>query len=336
MLDLLAAQQHADRLPAPLPLGVRVAHKTGELPNLRHDAGIVYAPSGAYVFVAMVQDAPGEAAARDAIVDLSRAAYDALEPQPAGLTLAYGLPPRLAREVFAVPDARGRLELLGDARTQKIGVAGAGAHVGGSPADVRLRSEVVPDLLALQAEALAAGLDFAVLDGWRAPTDAQAAQAQPIAWLAPCAMQLPGPGEGGRYGQDSPPDRPPGLMQQWLGTLAVVEAPDDDWLAAHAWQHGFVLAPPETEAGLALGHEPHALRWVGRELAADLHRRGLSLSGPAVLAELARARADLDAQAAPADERQVVRTGPDSQGTPCWAAPDTTSQGCPARYYFSP
>src|SRR5919199_19598 len=107
MLDLLSGQQHADRLPAPLPLGVRVAHKTGELPNLRHDAGIVYAPSGAYVFVAMVQDAPSEAAARGAIVDLSRAAMGAPEPQPAGLTLAYGLPPRLAREVFAVPDARG-------------------------------------------------------------------------------------------------------------------------------------------------------------------------------------------------------------------------------------
>src|SRR5919199_3004138 len=105
MLEFLAGQQHADRLPVPLPLGVRVAHKTGELPNLRHDAGIVYAQSGPYVFVAMVDGAPGEAAARDAIVDLSRATYDALEPS--GLNLAHGLLPRLAREVFAVPDARG-------------------------------------------------------------------------------------------------------------------------------------------------------------------------------------------------------------------------------------
>jgi hypothetical protein len=100
----------------------------------------------------------------------------------------------------------------------------------------------------------------------------------------------------------------------------------------HAWQHGFVLAPPETEAGLALGHEPGALRWVGHDMAADLQARGVS--GAAVSDALARARADLDAEAAPADERQILRSGPDSQGVPCWADPDTTSQGCPARWYF--
>jgi hypothetical protein len=330
MLDFLAGQQHADRLPVPLPLGVRVAHKTGELPNLRHDAGIVYAPSGPYVFVAMVEGAPGEAAARDAIVDLSRAAYDALEP--AGLLTAYGLPPRLAREVFAVPDARGRLDLLGDPRTETVRLAQEDVRVG-SP-DIRLRSEVVPDLLALQAAALDAGLDFAVLDGLRAPTDGEALQAQPVAWLPPCAMQLPSPGDGGRYGQPAAaPDAPAALQQQWLGTVAVVEAPDE-WLAAHAWQYGFVPAPPETDAGRALGHEPHTIRWLGRAMAADLHHR--NLTGPAVLSELRDARGVLDAQAAPADERQVLRTGPDAQPIPCWAAPDSTSQGCPARYYFSP
>jgi hypothetical protein len=329
MLRMLERQQHTDRLPVPLPIGVRVAHKTGELPNLRHDAGIVYAPSGAYVFVAMVDDAPGEPAARAAIVDLSRAAYESLEP--AGLSLAYGLPPRLAREVFAVPDARGRLELLGDARTETVALADSGVRAASN--DIRLRSEVVPDLLALQAEALAAGINFAVRDGLRAPTDAQAAQAQPVAWVAPCAMQLPGPGDGGRYGQATAPDLPPALSQQWLGTLAVVDAPDA-WLADHAWQHGFVPAPPETEASLAAAHEPQALRWVGRDMGADLHRR--QLSGPGVLAELARARAQLDLQAAPADERKALLTGPDAQGDPCWAAPDSTSQGCPARWYFSP
>ena len=350
MLDMLAAQQHADRLPAPLPLGVRIAHKTGELPNLRNDAGIVYAPSGPYVFVALVQDAPSEAAARSAIVDLSRAAYDALEPR--GVTLFRGLPPRLAREVFAVPNARGRLELLGDARTETVPLGPAGVHTSASsPGEARLRPELLPDLLALQAEALEAGVDLVVVDGWRAPSEAQANQAQPVAWLAPCAMQLPGPDD--RHQQATPdqpppdqptpdqppsvqlpPDQPPSLTQQWLGTVGVVESSDQAWLAAHAWEHGFVFAPPETEAGVALGYEPRALRWVGRDMAGDLHRRGIS--GRAVLGELARARAELDAQAAPADERRLVHTGLDAQSTPCWAAPDTTSQGCPARWYFSP
>ena len=98
MLDVLAHQQHSDRLPVPLPINVRVAHKTGELPNLRHDAGIVYAPGGAYLFVAMVQPEPSDSAARTAIVDLSQAVYTAL--QPPGVTLYQGLPPRLAREIF--------------------------------------------------------------------------------------------------------------------------------------------------------------------------------------------------------------------------------------------
>src|SRR5260370_38922786 len=108
MMDLLAHQQPCDRLPVPLPMNVRVAHKTGELPNLRHDAGIVYGPGGAYLFVAMVQSAPSESAARTAIVDLSQAGYAPLPPT--GVTLCQGLPPRLARETFDVPAAQGPMQ----------------------------------------------------------------------------------------------------------------------------------------------------------------------------------------------------------------------------------
>jgi beta-lactamase class A len=79
MLQLLLEQEQKDRLPLPLPYGVQVAHKTGELPHLRHDAGIVYAPSGPYVFVALVDDAPSDGAAQETIVALSRAVYRYLE-----------------------------------------------------------------------------------------------------------------------------------------------------------------------------------------------------------------------------------------------------------------
>src|SRR3712207_3275672 len=61
MRGLLAGQRANDRLPLALPLDVLVAHKTGELVRLRHDAGIIYAPSGTYVVVAMVEDALSEA-----------------------------------------------------------------------------------------------------------------------------------------------------------------------------------------------------------------------------------------------------------------------------------
>lgn len=55
MLDLLAKQQINDRLPAGLPAGTRVAHKTGDLDNSVHDAGVIYAPKGPIV-VAVLSD----------------------------------------------------------------------------------------------------------------------------------------------------------------------------------------------------------------------------------------------------------------------------------------
>lgn len=41
-LKILFSSQINDRIPAKLPEGVKIAHKTGELRDIRHDAGIVY------------------------------------------------------------------------------------------------------------------------------------------------------------------------------------------------------------------------------------------------------------------------------------------------------
>ncbi len=57
MLARLERQQINDRLPAELPEGVVVAHKTGNLPGLTHDAGIIFTPTGPRVVVAMTWDA---------------------------------------------------------------------------------------------------------------------------------------------------------------------------------------------------------------------------------------------------------------------------------------
>ncbi len=48
-IGLLKAQIVNDRLPTGLPAGTSIAHKTGDLNGLVHDAGIVYGPKGAYV-----------------------------------------------------------------------------------------------------------------------------------------------------------------------------------------------------------------------------------------------------------------------------------------------
>jgi beta-lactamase class A len=57
MLARLERQQIVDRLPASLPEGVVIAHKTGNLVGAVHDAGIVFTPSGPRVVVAMTWDA---------------------------------------------------------------------------------------------------------------------------------------------------------------------------------------------------------------------------------------------------------------------------------------
>ncbi len=63
MLSRLERQQINDRLPAQVPPGVIVAHKTGNLSSVTHDAGIIYTKTGPRVVVVMTWDAPEEDAA---------------------------------------------------------------------------------------------------------------------------------------------------------------------------------------------------------------------------------------------------------------------------------
>lgn len=74
MLDILKRQRLNDRIPKFLPAQVAVAHKTGELDDMKHDAGIVFAQNP-YVLVVLSQTpTPAEAAAVTA--DLSREIYE--------------------------------------------------------------------------------------------------------------------------------------------------------------------------------------------------------------------------------------------------------------------
>ncbi len=63
MLARLEHQQINDRLPAQLSADVVVAHKTGNLTGLAHDAGIIFTKTGPRVVVAMTWGAPDEDAA---------------------------------------------------------------------------------------------------------------------------------------------------------------------------------------------------------------------------------------------------------------------------------
>jgi beta-lactamase class A len=53
-LQTLAAQQFTDALPSLLPDSVQVAHKTGELPGVRHDVGIITAANGRRAVVSVL------------------------------------------------------------------------------------------------------------------------------------------------------------------------------------------------------------------------------------------------------------------------------------------
>lgn len=62
MLDLLKNQQLNEKLPKNLPQDTVIAHKTGELNDISHDAGIVYSPKGDYVIVIMSKEEDSEKA----------------------------------------------------------------------------------------------------------------------------------------------------------------------------------------------------------------------------------------------------------------------------------
>jgi beta-lactamase class A len=76
MRTILLAQELNDEIPAGLPPGTRVAHKTGQITGVLHDAAIVY-PSGRapYILVVLTSGIPDEKVARALIVDISRQVY---------------------------------------------------------------------------------------------------------------------------------------------------------------------------------------------------------------------------------------------------------------------
>ncbi len=58
----------------------------------------------------------------------------------------------------------------------------------------------------------------------------------------------------------------------------LADLPDGMWLAAHAHEYGFIIRYPEgKEAITGYDYEPWHLRYVGKELAAELHRTGQTM-----------------------------------------------------------
>jgi len=76
MLDILLAQEFNQKIPAGVPRGVRVAHKTGEITAHSHDAALVYPPARRpYVLVVLTRGIADGAVADKLIADISRIVY---------------------------------------------------------------------------------------------------------------------------------------------------------------------------------------------------------------------------------------------------------------------
>jgi hypothetical protein len=86
MLHLLLRQRVNDRLPRLLPADTQVAHKTGNLPGIVNDVGILYGRSSTVAIAVLVSDAADESAAATGIARVALAAhtyFDEEQPESA-------------------------------------------------------------------------------------------------------------------------------------------------------------------------------------------------------------------------------------------------------------
>jgi beta-lactamase class A len=82
MLDILHSQEFNSGIPARLPEGTRVAHKTGEISTVAHDAGVVYLKNRKpYVVVILTEWDPETGGRSETIAKISEAVHDWIEAE---------------------------------------------------------------------------------------------------------------------------------------------------------------------------------------------------------------------------------------------------------------
>jgi hypothetical protein len=100
MLDLLSGQQVNDRFPALLPAGTRLAHKTGNLPGVVHDAGVIWTPAGPRILAALAEGVPDDGHAATVIQRLALLVYGGAPPSAQGRSPSPGAPEEAGAAVF--------------------------------------------------------------------------------------------------------------------------------------------------------------------------------------------------------------------------------------------
>lgn len=80
MLAILQKQEFNEGIPAGLPAGTKVAHKTGSITKIYHDAGIVYPPQRKpYILVVLTRGFAEEKRAHQLVAEISRQVYQAIQ-----------------------------------------------------------------------------------------------------------------------------------------------------------------------------------------------------------------------------------------------------------------
>ena len=99
MIKIMLEQKFNEGIPAGVPPGIRVSHKTGSITKVNHDAAIVY-PAGAkpYVLVVLERGIEDEKVAHKLIADISRAVYETATGSSAKLSPGWG---RLRKSSFS-------------------------------------------------------------------------------------------------------------------------------------------------------------------------------------------------------------------------------------------
>ncbi|HUG52033.1 MAG TPA: serine hydrolase [Vicinamibacteria bacterium] len=95
MLEIMLDQRFKSGIPAGLPGDVHVAHKTGNISTVHHDAGIIYRGTRNPYFLVVLTQFPAAAKKSGAVAEVSKDLFETLGrlPRASELALAEGGPP---------------------------------------------------------------------------------------------------------------------------------------------------------------------------------------------------------------------------------------------------
>ncbi len=193
----------------------------------------------------------------DHCVDRDLAAPPASDPIFTVLDRSYALPADYAPDDLVVASTAGLTE---------------------SSATKRVRSILIDDLAAMRAAWGAAGLTLMIESAYRS-YDSQALTFN--SWVsrigvAGAMLRTARPGHSEHQLGTAIDFTSPG----WTGRFGdwATESVEGAWLAAHAWEYGFVMSyPAGSEDQTCFTYEPWHYRWIGRDAAAAQHESGMHL-----------------------------------------------------------